>query len=63
MKLLTLIFNKHKGDKSMKLRNMKFLALPTAIVLNLALCGTMAFGAVTTPDEGPGAPEQDPAGG
>ncbi len=46
----------------MKLRNMKFLALPTAIVLNLALCGTMAFGAVTTPDEGPGAPEHIASG-
>ena len=41
---------------------MKFLALPTAIALNLALCSTMAFGAVTAPDEGPGAPEHIASG-
>lgn len=46
----------------MKLRVMKLLALPTAIVLNLALCGTIAFGAVAPSDEGPGAPEHIASG-
>ncbi len=46
----------------MKLRNMKFLMLPVAMTLNLALCGTAALGAVSTPPEGPGAPEHIASG-
>ncbi len=46
----------------MKLRNLKFLALPATLTLNLALCGSMALGAATAPAEGPGAPKNAASG-